>query len=177
MTIKYNAVVFSIITLAITSFALDAQADESIMGGDLGVLGGFAIANQTPYSGTHLDIGATGHILLAPNVNVGFYAQYYWNNYSSDATSHNYTIAAEWNYLFADGLQGLYAGGKAGFQFTGNSAPGVQSGTDLVLGPTLGYDYPIASGITLGGQTNILFVTQAPLVTNWNILAVLKWSL
>jgi hypothetical protein len=160
--------------LALGTVSHEARADVQVSGTDLGVLGGFAIANQTPYSGTHIDLGLTGHAQIAPQVNVGFYYQYYWNNYSNVATSHNHTVAAELNYLFDGNLQGLYAGGKAGFQFTGNSDPNVQSGTDLVLGPSVGYDYPIADGFTLGGQTNVLFVTQNPLVTNWNLLAVLK---
>jgi hypothetical protein len=162
----------AMVALSLMTFHSNAHADAHPMGSDIGVLGGLAVADQS--IGTHLDMGVTGHVQLLPEMNVGFYYQYYWNNYSNVGTTHNHTIAGEMNYLFSGPFDGVYAGGKAGLQLTGNSAPMTQSGTDFVFGPTVGYDYPLGSGLSFGGQFNLLFVTSSPVVTDANILAVLK---
>lgn len=171
--LKQSLVLWTAIGLFSLLLTSQAHAGQPT-GTDLGVLGGLAIANQNEFSGTHLDLGATGHALLVPQVNVGFYYQYYWNNYSQNGTTHNHTIAGELNYLFPGTFEGVYAGGKVGLQLVGNSAPNTQSSTDLVFGPALGYDYPLEGNFSIGGQANVLFVTQSPVITDWNLLAVLK---
>ncbi len=175
-----KSVILSIAVLGLSAglctFATSTQADMSVSNSDLGILGGLAISSQTPYSGVHLDLGLTGHVQVQPNLNVGFYYQYYWNNYGNSATTYNHTLAVESNYLFSGDFQGLYAGAKVGLQLTGNSLPNTSTGTDIVLGPAVGYDVPIMTGVSVGGQANLLFVTQSPIVTNLNLVALLKMN-
>lgn len=165
--------------IAPTAALADTGPSES--GADVGVLAGVAFANQD--IGGHFTWGATAHYKIMPNVNIGAFFSYYSNSVtltngalSGSSYDQHYTqLAAEANYLF-DMLPGAYLGLKMGIGLQSTSLTDSTTSTHYLIGPDIGYDVPIGSGLSLGGQINVLYETSSPNVTATNLLAVLKYN-
>jgi hypothetical protein len=150
---------------------------------NVGALAGLGFVSGS--LGTQLVLGLNGEYKLAPAYGVGMYFTYNSVSQTSPASGNVLTFAPEANYHFDGLLTGFRVGGKVGLailnQNTGSAAliPGTtsatQSTTSLVTGPHVGYDYPIMSSVSLGGETNFLFYTASGGFNAFNILGNLKY--
>jgi hypothetical protein len=143
------------------------------------LLGAGFISNN---GGTQLNAGLNGDYKFHPNLSGGLYLTY--NSLSSpiNTTASLWTIAPEANFHFDGQLTGLRVGGKLGLgwthtSFDGSAATGVgaDSGIGLVIGPHVGYDYPLSYGLSIGGEGNILFYTHNEGSNAVNFLGNLKY--
>jgi hypothetical protein len=144
----------------------------------LGALLGFGFVSNN--GGTQLVLGANGDYKLAPTYGVGGYFSYNALSSLPGASSSLITLAPEANYYFEGQLTGFRIGGKAGVGFISNSvstsaSTASSSSTSFVVGPHIGYDFPIMSSVSFGGETNLLFYTANSGFSAFNLLGNLKY--
>ncbi len=149
-----------------------------------GALLGIGVGNNA--TGTNLAFGINAGHKILPDIGVGGYLSYVGlgtttvispltptlnTSYSSSLV----TIAAAGDYFLDDALPGLYAGLRGGLGLISTSEPSVSGGTHLTLGPAIGYNYALGSGLTLGGEFNFLSYTTSPLLHIFNLLATVRY--
>jgi hypothetical protein len=166
--------------LAVLVLASSAQATvpaSSIYAG--GLIGAGHFDNNV---GTKTTVGVSGGYLVDPNWGVGIFANFSPLTSTTVGTTtintNMWVFAAEGNYHLTGDLDGLHFGGKLGVGMSTASTTGTvstsSSSTDLTFGPSLGYDYGIGNGISLGVEANYLRVASTTGINLFNTLAAVR---
>jgi len=162
-----------------------SATDSSTTGASfyVGGLAGAAFLNSN--YGTNIDLAAEGGKMISDNINVGLRIGYNGlSGFTGGLTGSMFNILPHATYSLTSILQGLYAGGKAGVAFRTINNPGVpptlppssDSTLFLELGPSVGYDYVIGKGVSVGGQINYLFGLSSGLtLTRLETLGAVKY--
>lgn len=152
-----------VLSVLLTSFATSfAQAEGISVGAQVGY--GMAKINSSDFSG--LAYGVNFGYKLLPEITLGFNINTFAesNKVSTiDVTSRswNYVITGDYNLLM---VPGLHVGGRLGMNALSASVSGASaaSDSDFTIGFGAGYDYPVATNITLGAEGNYNIVLNDP---------------
>jgi hypothetical protein len=133
---------------SVTGFSLDLLAGPSFVGNGIGTQ--FAIGGNLEYR-------------FDPSWSVGLFGTYESTGSQSTSVSSSniVSLAVDGNYYFNQALDGFYAGVKLGLGISNTSlsgalANGSTSNTVFMFGPAVGYDFLMASALTLGAEINFL---------------------
>jgi opacity protein-like surface antigen len=152
---------FVLFVLLVSTLNL-AQAQGFAVGAQVGY--GMAKPNNTDFSG--LAYGLNLSYDLMPEFTLGYNMTTFAESNkvgTLDVTSRNwnYVITGDYNLLM---VPGLHVGGRLGMNSISSSVSGssVASDSDFTIGFGAGYDYPVATNITLGAEGNYNIVLNSP---------------
>jgi hypothetical protein len=148
----------------------------------LGALFGPGFFNNE--NGTNASLSAEAEYKYDPSLGFGVYVAYASLG-STDVPGTGTVdktmvfVTPQVNYYFGGRWAGLHFGGKAGLSFTNTSnlTPGstTDTKTNLAAGPSLGYDYALENGLSIGGEANYLISTSTPSSNVFNLLAAVRY--
>lgn len=186
-SIKNSGLLIALIAtlaLSVTGSAQAASAQNS----------SYTTAYSSAYVGVLLGVGISGsHVLLEPGLeggyrfqpefSVGIYGQEFSSSAdvgSVSASSHTWLYGVAGDYYFPQ-VQGLHAGLKIGLQSevdtSTSTGTGTVSGTttNFTFAPEVGYDHPLSSEFSIGGQVDLFLPIANGTVAIFNLLASAKY--
>jgi hypothetical protein len=163
-------------------FALisNCRAETALGSISAGALIGASFVSST----TQFTVGAEGIYEVAPPFGLGLSLTYYSVgtntpgvtgtpvvSYSSSFT----TITAQGWYFLSDYVPGLRAGAQLGLGISTTNFPGASGSTNMVIGPSAGYDYKFIPQFSAGAETTLYFNTASGSSADFQLLAALKY--
>jgi hypothetical protein len=173
------SIVISAVLASTLAFAADEAVDHPLY---VGALIGANLPNGNSGSSVSPTFGATVGAKIAPSFGIGAFGTYYGQSNSGSflglptgTSTRTFNVAGEANFF----ASGFHIGGDIGAAFTsatGNIASASVSSSDnaLIYGPEAGFDFPLAPGLTLGGEAHYLFNNSNNSQNNLLLLGALK---
>lgn len=163
--------------IALLGFTLSYSAQaELLSAAGLGV--GALVGATFSSNPTQFTFGVEAQHKLIPPIGLGVALTYFNSGTTLSGTNYSnsfYAVTGQALYHFQGQLDGLHAGVNLGAGISSTSIPGRDGSTDFIIGPMVGYDLPLVSQLTIGGEGTVFFTTQSNGNTIWQILAALKY--